>query len=206
MSSDSAGDDGVGSQAVATPIELLRAEVAELHNETTPDPLPAEIENVRGLLALAQTDNLDPLVLGAVDELMASDRPVAETTRTSLTPLVDAVLGNHRRASGLLEPILRSGRQSKGMSVKEVADQLSLPEVTVSEIEAGQMRFDEVDGRETKIAAWIALLADDHGEAVEALRRSMVSVPREYRGAMEPISSTEDFVQRVADLLAAEQP
>jgi hypothetical protein len=80
--------------------------------------------------------------------------------------------------------------------VTDVSEALGVPAQQVTDVEAGKLRPDAIEGQEATIARWIRLLDADEGQAVEALRRSMLTVPRQFGGPSDQTSANE-FVDRV---------
>jgi transcriptional regulator with XRE-family HTH domain len=145
--------------------------------------------------------SLNPSAAAAVDELMSVDEPISTDLRSRLLGPVDEILTRYRVRAGLLETMLKARRQAVGMTQADLAQTVGIDENVVRRLEDGELRLEDVEGEDETIARWIHALEQDDGQAVEALRRSVMTTAREYGG--HPAEHAEEFVKKVAVQLEA---
>jgi transcriptional regulator with XRE-family HTH domain len=192
------GDEGdnmleLGEFDVDGAILRLRQEIHELAN------LQESLDH--RLSSGAVRGRVSPVAEAAVDELMSSSYSASSELRERLIVEVDGMLDRRRLRSGLLEPLLRTSREGRGLSLSDLAQAMESDTELLQQLEDGSRMLSP--GDEQLVARWLHALDEDNGEALAALERSVSTAPAgAYSGrADESQNGTAEFVSGVLEEL-----
>jgi hypothetical protein len=187
------------------PTELLarlRQEIVELESDSEPE-FEGPVGLPSGLVALLGQVPVNATVMAAVDTAIADVDPIGEGLAIKVRTALAEVLADRGLSDEFLEQMVLRERVRQGRTTADVAAEIKASADEVREMERGEMPLDTKSAEQ--IAAWIRFLELELDDAVNALRRSLLSPAKQYSGDARTLRrDAERFLNSVRSILESQ--